>query len=443
MRQLRIARRGSFRRSTNPSWTQFLIALIILLSGSDAPADLLPADQVPISIIQALADTSVVSAFEASERDTYDYAINSGERTGIFLTTQILPVAAHLIISRKDSSEIEHCSGITISATFVLTAAHCLCTRGTKSFKDAAECIPELHDIRIQLFLPGRGIFDASGAIHIHPNYRTPLTATRSERIADIALIQFRGNFPVTAVEIGKLEGRFLSSGFGMLSFTLENDIVSGFKSNTGYQAGAQQTHRVKQISKGWDQCGPIGASDTYCSTYNSIVETAGEMQDATVCGGDSGSPIFQYDLSRMILVLVGITSYYSPAAANKLCKGDAESRRTHYMDLGVFDYKTWIESHATPRPADTDAAFSRPSCASAVFSPGEFALTSFKGLITGTVVDEYALGRPGITIEVESESENCRAIRSAGIFACELRVPQDFSVSFDRGFAQLTLCTP
>jgi secreted trypsin-like serine protease len=324
-----------------------------------------------------------------------------------------------------------------ISPRHYLTAAHCVCGNGEWYSPDAAQCVPALDRLTLQVFFPSVGLVDVVSKPIVHKDYRSAREAIEADKtiVADLAIIELERSVSLPVAVLGKAIGseRPLMSSFGTFSFT-SLPRGSSFIANIEYQDGVQQVSKQRNLTLEVGACGDIAAADTYCTEYNEQAVRAGPLQDAGACGGDSGAPLYRRHPVDGHAVLIGITSYYSQGNIGDCISG----RLTHFVNLE--SYAEWIEDEVSEAEKSEPRAF---ACADAILQgPALFPIKTGRSVLSLTTFEQTgASHRPDLSL-VGVTLENCRSAKEFGVVSCSLAQPTLVQVILGSGFAQLSICS-
>ena len=361
--------------------------------------------------------------------------ISNQNRSGIFPTATILQNAGKLLIRSREGGGKSSCSGIAINQDYFLTAAHCVCNLVGLQARNASECNLNLNKLELTLFFPNHGLVKVDGVPFVNPRYRSPTYIAEGAmgEIADIAVIRLKTPINVRAIQLGGGVGKHQVLGAGLMYFSVPKILTAfGLPEGVALHDGVFHMWRLREIFSDGDACGEMHSLDTFCSFFSTIRVLRGPLQSATVCVGDSGSPVFRLSETGAV-ALDGITSYFSPKNNYDQCLADVE-KRNHYVD--VLRYKHWISGFKSQR--DTD--YGENVCASALFRHGESVdLIGYSGRLTATSFDSRLAKRPKITII--SNNKECMSDDEFGVSSCNIHKSALTSVSIEGGFVQITLC--
>lgn len=372
-----------------------------------------------------------------------DY-LKTQTRSGLFLTTTVAQSAGRLLITRTASHTTDSCSGVVIGNSEFLTAAHCVCKISTGNARDAQECLPQLSDLQLSVFLPAFGLFAVKTLPVLHPDYRSPSFIEPSSigdvshtaaPLADLVLVQFDGRITSGLPKLHSGSGSYLISSFGVMYFTIEEYARRlGFEVGRPISAGVGQVSRVPNLFRDRRDCGQYHSGDTFCSgPFSPLPVEDGPLQSTTVCQGDSGGPVYQTS-SDGEETLVGLVSYFSPPNQFDGCSGDT-GRRTHFTDLSR--YYGWLSRNAKPESLESNV----PSCVDGIFQRGQLDFLGFTGLLTATSFDKTSGGGPRATSIVVSPPASCNNAEAFGVISCRVSSPSYASVDIASDYAQLTIC--
>ena len=371
-----------------------------------------------------------------------DYQTNES-RSGLFLTTDVVPGTGRLLISRSSSTSLDSCSGIVVDRQHFLTAAHCLCKTKSGDAKTSTDCESELTDLKLQIFLPQHGLFDVTAPPIIHPDYRSPSYIQPSalgdignsgQARADLALIRFEGVVESNIPSLGPGVGSYLVATYGKLYFTIQDYAKAiGFEIGQPIAPGVGQVSRIREVFKTRADCRRYHSADTFCSLYNPIEVEDGPLQMTTVCQGDSGAPIFQRNTLGNWSV-VGLVSYFSPPNQFDGCSGDT-GRRTHFTSLSA--HLDWLSSHVNMNREPTKVR----SCVDGVFHSGSIDFIAFTGTVTLSGFNKKTAQDAAIISNSVSSPQQCETNEFFKVISCHLAKPSYLSLEIKSDFAQVTIC--
>lgn len=367
----------------------------------------------------------------ASAKDFLD----NEERSGIFPATTAIRNTGRLLIEAKSTGSRSSCSGIAINSQYFLTAAHCVCNLAGLHSQNFQECEATLDSLSLKIFFPTFGLVTLDGRPIVNPQYRAPtkIVEDTPETVADLAVLKLSKPIEVKALSIGDGSGKYEVLGAGLMYFTIPKVLTKlGLPPGISLHDGVFHMWRLQNVMSDPDSCGSMHSSDTFCSWYTPLPVLRGPLQSATVCTGDSGSPVIRRATTGNGFSVVGVTSYFSPRNDYDQCIADA-AKRNHYVDLEY--YKEWLQQFSTQKVENLP----EKQCASALFREGAVDLIGFNGLLTVTSFKAKNEARPEIT--VKSNTLNCINDEFFGIHSCNIHNSTYTDVKIASGYAQLTIC--
>ncbi|XP_058453441.1 CLIP domain-containing serine protease B8-like [Malaya genurostris] len=272
---------------------------------------------------------------------TYVAKIRGGEIANI----DEFPWMAMLLYEARDSSSVIHgCGGALISRNFVVTAAHCVTgreydTKGPLKFVrlreynvyDDPDCVIEqnFQDCSEEKF------DTAPLNILVHPQY----DHDGRNKHHDIALIEIESSppysdflrpicLPEPELDNGATEGKkLIVSGWG------RTDI---FRKQLGNNALSPIKLKVVLPYVDSDTCQKVFRPQRL--EIGSGQLCAGGQKAKDTCGGDSGSPLMHYDVTKGVWVLTGIVS---------LGVRDCGTEGIPGVYTNVREYLDWLKENA------------------------------------------------------------------------------------------------
>ncbi|WP_165448057.1 trypsin-like serine protease [Rhizobium leguminosarum] len=389
-------------------------------------------------IASSIADPDVSYIFDGKLREylvsqyksSVDYFSND-ERSGIFLSTTINENTGRLLIATKGSPEIRSCSGVALNSEYFLTAGHCVCDIFSPKPTGYRSCEGHLRELSLAIFFPQRGLVSIAAPPILHEKYKSPsqIVDDSYEPINDLVVIPLGGQFPFPAIPIGRGVGRYITISFGQMYFTIKAHAKALNFPADSLQEGVSQASKLDDLYTDPGSCGPQHVGDGGCSIYNGIQVRFGPHQTSTVCGGDSGAPIFQQTSDGNASV-VGITSFFSPGNPHDRCMPNT-GRRNHYILLEL--HEDWLAKFRIG--ASTKSV--TPECVSGIFPAGTIDLLNFRGRISVTSFNALNKGRP----EVKIANKYCKSLADFGVSYCEIPKEEYVPIATLGGFSQITLC--
>lgn len=363
----------------------------------------------------------------------------AGAKEGILIYGSHFPAAGWLIIRRQGGGDAEMCSGVLISRTRFLTAAHCVCG-GLSSFNSCThDNTPSKYDLFV--YFPAFGARKGKNVI-VSPHYNEEnLEAPLNEKyLGDLAVIEIDSPVNVKIPKLGeKFEmGAYASVGFG--TFALLDSSARRIGIPPGpYKEGIAVT-AFPMISK----CTEVIRSDVICSNYVSTVPVWSTAAGA--CAGDSGGPLFLLGPGGSY-VLAGITSRRSSFGGDRCITKDTV--QTSFINLVL--YKDWLYTSSEPENNEQSGEFSESiACKEVLIRSFSFdrhirlGPSPIKRNITfaaASPVDEL-YGKINVRISVEPKDACTRVWGRPGLLSCSQDPISDFTISVSgAGFMQITSC--
>ena len=268
----------------------------------------------------------------------------SNQRMGVMIPTATAMPYVGRLIRLLPTGEHETCSATLISASVILTAAHCLCEHSQDNgyWLTAKECIQAnaLSTVRTSVFFPTAGVFGTTGRVSINPDYHMYSGAeviVGSRPLADLAVVQLAGAPPIQPVKIShniEEPTRLISDGFG--AFTTMPDPRSPKAESPSYDVGLENAIIQRGMA-----CRP-GYTDVTCSHYSPMNFDL-SVSNAASCDGDSGGPLLDISTGADPFVF-GVTSERESHHGQIDCSSSSDALTTYTLS---GPHATWIEAEA------------------------------------------------------------------------------------------------
>lgn len=417
----------------------------------------------PPAVAQSLDEWAAAGRRVMEERASFFQALPfvgaEETRFGNFgYTSTMFPTAGRVLASNNGGPE-ESCSGVLVSSSYFLTAAHCVCRSATNALlENFSLCEPELTAVRATVLLPTVGPVDAE-AFFVHSLYSYPSTgdtvaAPATMVVADLALLRLSSPVPLPVAELGAFDAaaRHFLIGFGPLRMSSPEGQLPPLPAQA-YELGGKHVVSL-QSSKIHDDVAPLVCprqrQDTICIDFDAFVVPAGPAADIVACGGDSGGPLFQVDGDR--LSILGIMIFVSPSNQEGLDKCNIEkSAKTHVLRLS--DYTDWIGTVIADDSRLAGNALTGDGCLDGLLplsistsaAPAMFIFRADAGTVNFIEISEEfqaAVNRLSVVDVLLGDNGECESFPAFGLTSCRLRLSTNVIVRAQGiGLVQVAAC--